>query len=129
MIFPVHPRTAKNLKNFPNLPENIYLVDPQSYFEFNWLVKNSLAIITDSGGVTEEATVLNIPCLTLRNTTERPETVEMGTNVLVGSSPANLEKGINQIFEGRWKKGSVPPLWDGNTALRIVRILENIYSC
>jgi len=83
VIFPVHPRTAKTLREVTDLPANLLLVDPQPYLEFNYLVSNAKAVITDSGGITEETTVLGIPCLTLRDTTERPETITIGTNLRV----------------------------------------------
>ncbi len=126
LIFPVHPRTSKILGAIGALPSNLYLVEPQPYLEFNWLVKHSKAVITDSGGVTEEATVLGIPCMTLRNTTERPETVTMGTNVLVGTDPAALGPVMAKLFSGSWQRGRIPPLWDGDAAVRIVAALEKL---
>lgn len=120
LIFPIHPRTAKNIRDLNIQNENLYLVEPLGYLEFNYLVKNAFAVITDSGGITEETTVLGIPCLTLRDNTERPETVEVGTNVLVGTNPKNLAIYLSKLFEGNWKKGNIPELWDGKTAYRIV---------
>ena len=108
------------------MPANFCLVDPQPYLEFIWLVKHSLAVITDSGGVTEEATVLDVPCITLRDTTERPETVEIGTNELIGTDPAALAPALDLLFAGNWKTGAIPPMWDGNTAPRIVSALERL---
>lgn len=128
IIFPAHPRTAKTLRKISQLPANIILVEPLPYLEFNWLVKNSKAVITDSGGITEETTVLGIPCLTLRNNTERPETVDMGTNMLVGINPENLRPALETLFDGFWKKGRTPPLWDGHAAERIVAHLEGLLS-
>jgi UDP-N-acetylglucosamine 2-epimerase (non-hydrolysing) len=87
IIFPVHPRTAKNLHNMPVFAANLHFVAPLSYLEFNFLVENAKAVITDSGGITEETTVLSVPCMTLRNTIERPETVSIGTNLLLGLDP------------------------------------------
>jgi UDP-N-acetylglucosamine 2-epimerase (non-hydrolysing) len=120
VIFPVHPRTKKNLEslgiNFPNL---IY-TDPLGYLEFNYLVKNAKAVITDSGGITEETTVLGIPCLTLRDNTERPETITIGTNELIGTNPKNIKPALEKLFAGNWKKGGIPALWDGQAAVRIV---------
>ena len=87
VIFPVHPRTAKSLSNLDDVPQNIHLVDPQPYLEFNYLVKHAKAVITDSGGITEETTVMGVPCMTLRDSTERPETVTIGTNELLGTDP------------------------------------------
>jgi UDP-N-acetylglucosamine 2-epimerase (non-hydrolysing) len=125
-IFPVHPRTAKVLLQIKDLPNNIHLVDPQPYLEFNYIVKNAKAVITDSGGVTEETTVLGIPCMTLRDSTERPETVNVGTNMLIGTNPKALEPALNKLFEGNWQKGKIPEKWDGLSAERIVSILENL---
>ena len=102
------------------------MVDPQPYLEFNYLVKNAKAVITDSGGVTEEATVLGVPCMTLRNSTERPETVTVGTNQLIGTDPSGLEPALNNLFAGKWQKGDIPEKWDGKTAERIVLILEKL---
>jgi UDP-N-acetylglucosamine 2-epimerase (non-hydrolysing) len=81
-------------------------------------------VITDSGGVTEETTVMGVPCITMRDTTERPETVTMGTNELIGTDPAKLKPALDKLFAGQWKKGAVPPLWDGRTGERIVERLE-----
>ncbi len=120
IVFPVHPRTRKMLDtiNFKN--ERIVLSEPLGYLEFNYLVKNSFAVITDSGGITEETTVMGIPCFTLRNSTERPETCSIGTNELIGTNPKDLQPYLEKLFAGDWKKGAIPPLWDGKTAERIV---------
>ena len=124
VIFPVHPRTAKSLSNLKGLPDNLHFVEPQPYLEFNYLVKNAKAVITDSGGITEECTVMNVPCMTLRDSTERPETISMGTNELIGTNPAKLKPFLDRLFDGKWKKGRVPQKWDGKTGDRIVSILE-----
>lgn len=126
VIFPVHPRTARTLQGLPNLPTNIRLVEPQAYLEFNYLVRYTKAVLTDSGGITEETTVLGIPCITLRDTTERPETVTVGTNELVGTAPGAVKPALDRLFAGQWKKGGVPELWDGHAGERIVAVLENI---
>lgn len=126
VVFPVHPRTAKTLQQLGDLPANLWLTEPLSYLEFNHLVENAFAVITDSGGVTEEATVLGVPCLTLRTSTERPETVSLGTNELVGTDPAALAPHLARLFAGGWKKGKIPPLWDGRTGERIVTTLGRI---
>ncbi len=126
VIFPVHPRTAKTLREVGATPANVHLVDPQPYLEFNYLVKHAKAVITDSGGITEETTVMGIPCLTLRDSTERPETVTIGTNELIGTDPAALAPALDRLFAGQWKKGSIPEKWDGHTAPRIVAALERL---
>jgi len=127
VVFPVHPRTRGMLDkmNFKN--SQIKQVPPQPYLEFIYLVKNAKGIITDSGGITEEATVLHVPCLTMRNSTERPETVTIGTNKLIGDDMNLLSTSIQDIIEGRWKKGEIPELWDGKTAERIIEILLKKY--
>jgi UDP-N-acetylglucosamine 2-epimerase (non-hydrolysing) len=124
VVFPVHPRSAKTLQSLESLPSNLQFVEPQPYLEFNYLVKHSKAVITDSGGITEESTVMGVPCMTLRDTTERPETVTLGTNELLGTDPAALEPALNRLFAGNWKKGSIPELWDGRASDRIVSALE-----
>lgn len=123
VIFPIHPRTAKQFADLGIAFKNMHTVDPMGYLQFNYLVSKSKAVITDSGGITEEATVFGVPCITLRNTTERPETCEIGTNELVGTVPEKIQSSLNELFSGRWKKGSIPQLWDGNTAGRIVEQL------
>ncbi|MBW7470442.1 non-hydrolyzing UDP-N-acetylglucosamine 2-epimerase [Marinobacter sp. F4218] len=126
VIFPVHPRTAKTLSDVIDLPENLVFADPQPYLQFNYLVKHAKAVITDSGGITEETTVMGVPCLTLRDNTERPETVELGTNELVGTNPEALGPALDKLFAGNWKQGGIPPLWDGKTSERIVAALEQL---
>jgi UDP-N-acetylglucosamine 2-epimerase (non-hydrolysing) len=128
VIFPVHPRTAKTLQELPDLPANIKLVEPQPYLEFVHLARHARAVITDSGGITEETTVLGVPCLTLRNSTERPETVTVGTNVLIGTDPARLGPALDSVFAGTWKTGSIPEKWDGRTGERIVAVLEVVLA-
>jgi UDP-N-acetylglucosamine 2-epimerase (non-hydrolysing) len=128
IIFPVHPRTARTLRDVLELPENLALVDPQPYLEFVHLVKYARAVITDSGGITEETTVMGVPCLTLRDSTERPETVTEGTNVLVGTDPARLGPVLDQLFAGQWKQGSIPEKWDGRTGERIVAVLAQLLA-
>lgn len=120
LIFPVHPRTSKILRSAGIRASNLHLIEPLSYLEFNYLVKHAKAVITDSGGITEETTVMGIPCLTLRDNTERPETVSVGTNELIGTNPSAIPPALDRLFSGQWKKGDVPKLWDGKTAERIV---------
>lgn len=128
VVFPVHPRTKKILDTFNISADKLITIDPLGYLEFIYLVKNAKGIITDSGGITEEATVLHIPCLTLRNSTERPETVTQGTNELIGDNIEKLQVYLKKILDNNWKKGTVPELWDGNTSERIVNVLYSIYQ-
>ena len=128
ILFPVHPRTAKVLKNLNNFAPKLYLVKPQPYLEFNYLVQNSKAVITDSGGITEETTVMGVPCITLRDSTERPETVTIGTNELIGTDPGNIKPALDRLFAGEWKKGSIPEKWDGKAGERIVSHLMELLN-
>jgi UDP-N-acetylglucosamine 2-epimerase (non-hydrolysing) len=128
IIFPVHPRTKKNMEAFNIQPKGLHLTDAMGYLEFNYLVKNAKGVITDSGGITEETTVMGIPCLTLRTTTERPETITIGTNKLIGDNPQDLVVPLNKIMKGEWKKGGIPELWDGKAAERIVTHLVEILN-
>lgn len=128
VVFPVHPRTAKVIEAAGISADNLYLVPPLPYLEFNYLVANAFAVITDSGGITEETTVLGIPCLTLRDNTERPETVTMGTNELVGTDPANLPPVMRRLFEGNWKQHQIPPMWDGAAGVRIASSIAQLVS-
>ena len=120
IIFPIHPRTAKQLKSLGISYSNLHIVEPLGYLEFNYLVERAKAVITDSGGITEETTVMNVPCMTLRDNTERPETIELGTNELLGVNPKAIAPAMAKLFSGDWKTGSIPRLWDGKTAKRIV---------
>lgn len=126
LIFPAHPRTAKILTKLGIDHENLHIIDPLGYLEFNYLVENARAVITDSGGITEETTVMGIPCITLRNNTERPETVIIGTNELIGTDPATIKPAMELLFSGKWKKGGIPELWDGNAGQRIVSKLMSL---
>ena len=126
LIFPVHPRTAKILQSLNIRHQQLYMIEPLGYLEFNYLVENALAVITDSGGITEETTVMGVPCMTLRDNTERPETVNLGTNELIGTNPNAIKPALEKLFAGKWKKGAIPELWDGNTAKRIVSNLKNL---
>ncbi len=130
IIFPIHPRTAKIFYNLwgdeatlRQLFPNLHIVEPMGYLEFNYMVERAKAVVTDSGGITEETTVMGVPCITLRNNTERPETCTVGTNELIGTNPAAVKPALDILFAGEWKKGAIPALWDGHTAERIVDIL------
>ncbi len=126
VVFPVHPRTAKSLRGLGERIPRLCYVDPQGYLEFNYLVKHALGVITDSGGITEETTFMGVPCITLRDNTERPETVTVGTNALVGTDPASLAPALARLLSGEWKKGAIPERWDGHAAERIVEALERL---
>ena len=128
VIFPAHPRTAKTLAQIGAQAPSLVVVDAQPYLEFNYLVQHAKAVITDSGGVTEETTVLGVPCITLRDSTERPETVTLGTNELIGTDPARLAPTLDRLFAGAWKTGAIPPLWDGLAGPRIVAVLERLLA-
>lgn len=123
IIFPIHPRTAKVFDELGISAPHLYIVDPLGYLEFNYLVRHCKAVITDSGGITEETTVMGIPCLTLRDNTERPETCTIGTNELIGTNPKEIKPALDKLFSGNWKKGGIPKLWDGHTAERIITVL------
>jgi UDP-N-acetylglucosamine 2-epimerase (non-hydrolysing) len=126
VIFPMHPRTRSNLERFNLmrlLNHNTVITEPVGYVDFISLMSGSSLVLTDSGGVQEETTYLGIPCITLRDTTERPVTVELGTNYLVGDEPAKARKYIYEILAGEGKKGRIPDLWDGKAAERIVGVL------
>ena len=123
LVFPVHPRTKKMLQNLGISHERLHMIDPLGYLEFNYLVESAKAVVTDSGGITEETTVMGIPCMTLRDNTERPETITEGTNELLGTDPKAIKPAMEKLFSGSWKKGKTPHLWDGKTAKRIVEIL------
>ncbi len=130
VIFPVHPRTRKNMEVFGLMPKDdtLLLVEPQGYLEFNYLVKHALGVITDSGGITEETTVMGIPCMTLRDTTERPETCTIGTNELIGTNPSLIEVNLQKMVQGKWKKGGIPELWDGVASQRIARKINELLA-
>ena len=127
IIFPVHPRTANMLAQMGDVSApNLYKTEPLPYLEFNYLVEHACAVVTDSGGITEEATVMHVPCMTLRDTTERPETCTLGTNELLGTDPAAIPNAFHTLFSGLWKQGNIPPLWDGKTARRIIDVLKEL---
>lgn len=124
LIFPVHPRTRANMEKFGvDLGANVTLVGPQAYMAFLSLWKDAVAVLTDSGGLQEETTALGVPCITIRENTERPITVDEGTNVLVGTDPARIVYETRKIMQGSGKRGKRPSLWDGKAAERIVAIL------
>ena len=131
IIFPVHPRTKKNMERFGlsnKISENLVITEPIGYLDFISLIKNAEVILTDSGGIQEESTYLGVQCVTLRTSTERPVTVEVGTNHLVGDNFAEAERVVNEILDGKKKTGKIPELWDGKAAERIVEIIANKFN-
>ena len=126
VVFPVHPRTRARIAEFGIAIDKLHLLEPVPYIEFLALQRRATAVITDSGGIQEETTYLQVPCLTLRNNTERPITITMGTNTLVGQDSRKLASELSAIVEGRSKRGSIPPLWDGHAAERIAAVLEQL---
>jgi UDP-N-acetylglucosamine 2-epimerase (non-hydrolysing) len=130
LVFPVHPRTRVNLHKFGiDLGPRVVRTPPLSYMEFLNLWKDATAVLTDSGGLQEETTALGVPCITLRDNTERPVTVTEGTNVLAGSDPARIEQAVSRVLRGEIKAGRRPALWDGRAAERIVQILQRERVC
>ena len=128
LVFPIHPRTAKMLEAAGVVADNLHIIEPLGYLEFNYLVKNAKAVITDSGGITEEATVMSVPCMTLRDSTERPETCTVGTNELLGTDPKAVAPAMEKLFSGNWKKGGIPEMWDGKTSPRIVKHIMDLFN-
>ncbi|MDX1912016.1 MAG: UDP-N-acetylglucosamine 2-epimerase (non-hydrolyzing) [Saprospiraceae bacterium] len=132
MVFPIHPRTRQKLQQFDlmeriNSIPQLQLLEPQGYLEFLHLLKNARVVLTDSGGVQEESTFLQIPCLTFRRTTERPVTISLGTNELMAElDPHQVAVKVADILNGRWKKGQIPPLWDGHAARRIAEVFDKL---
>lgn len=130
LVFALHPRTKNNIEKFQlqNLinSNNSFVLPPQGYLEMLGLMKDATVVLTDSGGIQEETTALGVPCLTLRENTERPITIEQGTNILVGSDPKSLLEEVDAILSGKGKRGRVPEFWDGHAAERIV---SDMYSC
>lgn len=130
VIFPIHPRTVKNIDSFGltgEISKNIILTEPIGYIDFLALIKNSELILTDSGGIQEESTYLGVQCITLRTTTERPVTVDVGTNQLLGDDLIAAEQAALAVLHGKKKNGAIPELWDGKAAERIVKKLTDLY--
>jgi UDP-N-acetylglucosamine 2-epimerase (non-hydrolysing) len=126
IVFPVHPRTRTRIAQFGISIDKLHLLEPIPYIEFLALQRRATVVITDSGGIQEETTYLQVPCLTVRNNTERPITVTIGTNTLVGQDSRKLAFELSAILEGRAKRGSVPPLWDGQAGDRIADVLQQL---
>jgi UDP-N-acetylglucosamine 2-epimerase (non-hydrolysing) len=126
LIFPVHPRTKSRMEEMAGNNSQIKIVDPLGYLDMIKLVKHSKLVLTDSAGLQEESTVMSIPCITLRDETERPSTVEFGTSEIVGRDPAKIMDAFERAMRGEWKDGGLPPQWDGKTAERIAAILAKL---
>jgi UDP-N-acetylglucosamine 2-epimerase (non-hydrolysing) len=124
VVFPVHPRTRQRIEQFGINIDKLHLLEPLPYIEFLSMQRQAAVVITDSGGIQEETTYLGVPCLTLRANTERPVTVTMGTNILIGQDLGRLSSELSKILEGNAKKGSIPPLWDGHAGERIAQALH-----
>jgi UDP-N-acetylglucosamine 2-epimerase (non-hydrolysing) len=130
IIYPIHPRTMKMIKTHKYLSkfeglDNLLMIEPLGYIDFIKLTKESCFVLTDSGGIQEETTVLRIPCITMRENTERPVTIKEGTNYLIGRDNIEILKKVRSILKGKAKKGNIPELWDGKTAKRIIMHLKN----
>ncbi len=129
VVFPIHPRTRKNLKEFGlmgDLVPSVILLEPLGYLDFQALTRYSKVVVTDSGGIQEETTFLGVQCLTVRENTERPVTIEVGTNQLCGTDLPVVARKVGEILSGKEKQGTIPEMWDGNAALRIVKILVDL---
>jgi UDP-N-acetylglucosamine 2-epimerase (non-hydrolysing) len=133
LVFPIHPRTRKNLEDFGLARQvkgmaGLILTEPLGYLDFLCLMDHARLVLTDSGGIQEETTILGVPCLTMRENTERPVTVTEGTNQVVGSSPQRIVEASLAVLEGKGKEGRVPELWDGHAAERIVRLILEAWA-
>lgn len=128
IVFPCHPRTRKEMAALSNSPEpaGLKLIEPLGYIDFLRLQSSAKFVLTDSGGIQEETTYLGIPCITMRESTERPVTVDVGTNILTGPDPEKVLEVIDDILAGKAKKGRIPEFWDGQTAVRIADTLEKV---
>jgi len=124
VLFPIHPRTRKRVQEFELSLDGLRTIDPLGYLEFLNAMSNAGMVLTDSGGLQEETTILRVPCLTLRHTTERPVTIEHGTNIIVGPDKSRILSAFDRILSGDWKPSGPPELWDGHAAERIVDVLS-----
>ena len=133
VVIPIHPRTLGKIEDFGLADQlknnkNLHLLGPLDYFAFQCLILNSALVLTDSGGIQEETTYRQVPCLTIRPNTERPSTIELGTNELLDLNIELIQEKVNTIFAGNWKKGTIPPLWDGKATERIVTVIKNLLT-
>jgi UDP-N-acetylglucosamine 2-epimerase (non-hydrolysing) len=125
VLFPIHPRTSRRIREYGFALDSVRTSEPLGYLEFLNLMANAGMVLTDSGGLQEETTILGIPCLTLRHNTERPVTITHGTNTLVGNSKADILNAARRIIAGDLKPGGRPEMWDGHAAERIVRVIAS----
>jgi UDP-N-acetylglucosamine 2-epimerase (non-hydrolysing) len=133
LVFPIHPRTVSRLKQFDLWAsiehlDGLKFTEPLDYFAFQKLTAHCKFVVTDSGGIQEETTFRQVPCLTLRNNTERPSTIDIGSNVLVPYTVKELQHYMDAIVSGQFKKGQIPPLWDGKSTERIAEVMLSILS-
>jgi UDP-N-acetylglucosamine 2-epimerase (non-hydrolysing) len=128
VVFPMHPRTRLRISQFGMATDGLHICDPLSYLDFLGLQAGATVVLTDSGGIQEETTFLGVPCLTLRSNTERPVTVEIGTNVLIGNDSDRLRAELARILDGKQKPGGIPPLWDGQAGERIAVVLQAYFA-
>lgn len=128
MIFPIHPRTKQRVEGLALRMDHkdVYLITPLGYLEFLALQQIASVVITDSGGIQEETTFLGVPCLTIRENTERPITVTQGTNILVGQDMSRLKKDVYDLLDGKARRGSIPERWDGQASLRIANVISKM---
>src|SRR5438128_9388034 len=124
VLFPIHPRTRKRVEDFGLSMNGIHTMEPRGYLEFLNLESTATVVLTDSGGLQEETTILGVPCLTLRHNTERPVTIEHGTNIMVGPDKTRILDAFHRIMNGDWKPAGPPEFWDGHAAERIVRVIR-----
>jgi len=126
VLFPIHPRTAQRVQDFGFAMNGIQMMEPLGYLEFLNLESTATVVLTDSGGLQEETTILGVPCLTLRNNTERPVTITHGTNIMAGPDKGRILEAFRRIMNGDWKPSGPPEYWDGHAAERIVRVIRDI---
>ncbi|HXS36200.1 MAG TPA: UDP-N-acetylglucosamine 2-epimerase (non-hydrolyzing) [Flavipsychrobacter sp.] len=126
VILFTNPRIAESIQGIGLKMPNLYIMDIPDYLQFNYLVENAMAVITDSTMLQEETTVMGVPCISLQDTTEKPETYTIGTNELIGTNPEAIPGALSLVFSGKWKRGNIPYLWDGRSAGRILEVLNNL---
>jgi UDP-N-acetylglucosamine 2-epimerase (non-hydrolysing) len=128
VLFPIHPRTRKRVGDFGLSTDGIRMMEPLGYLEFLNLESTASVVLTDSGGLQEETTILGVPCLTLRHNTERPVTIQYGTNIMVGPDKGRILEAFRRIINGDWKPAGPPECWDGRAAQRIVQVIRDFHA-